>query len=69
MNREDIKQVGTSPVSRRSMESYVLTYSRLRKREPLIALGSHQGTVKLNEPAESRLVDVLSAGAAWRAMS
>ena len=31
-----------SPVSRHSIQSYILTYYRLRKREPLIALGSHQ---------------------------
>ena len=31
-----------SLASRRSMESYILTYSKLIKREPLIALGSHQ---------------------------
>ena len=31
-----------SPVSRHSMQSYTLTYQRLRQREPLIALGSHQ---------------------------
>ena len=31
-----------SPVSRRSVQSYILTIYRLRKREPLIALGSHQ---------------------------
>ena len=32
----------SSPVSRHSIQSYILTYGRLRKREPLIALGSHQ---------------------------
>ena len=33
-----------SPVSRHSMQSYILTYCRLsRTSEPLIALGSHQG--------------------------
>ena len=32
-----------SPVSRNSIESYILTYYRLgRKRKPLIALGYHQ---------------------------
>ena len=31
-----------SPVRRHSMQSYIRTYYRLRKREPLIALGSHQ---------------------------
>ena len=31
-----------SPVSRYSIRSYILTYYRLRKRELLIALGSHQ---------------------------
>ena len=31
-----------SPVSRHSMQSYVLTYYRLRQREPLIAPGSYQ---------------------------
>ena len=30
-----------SSVSRHSIQSYILTYHRLRKREPLIALGSH----------------------------
>ena len=34
--------VGRSPESRHSMQSYILTYFRFRKREPLIALGSHQ---------------------------
>ena len=28
------------------MQSYILTYYRLRKRELLIALGSHQGAIK-----------------------
>ena len=32
-----------SLVSRHSIQSYILTYHRLKKREPLIALGSHQG--------------------------
>ena len=32
------RSVGTSPGRRRSMQSYILTYSRLRKREPLTAL-------------------------------
>ena len=27
------------------LQSYILTYSSLKKREPLIALGSHQGTL------------------------
>ena len=31
-----------SPVSRHSIQSYILTCYRFRKREPLIALGSHQ---------------------------
>ena len=31
-----------SPISRHSMQSCILIYYRLRKREPLIALGSHQ---------------------------
>ena len=35
--------VRTSPVSRLSMQTYILTYSRHRKREPLMALSSHQG--------------------------
>ena len=35
-------QVGRGPISRRSMQSYILTDYRRRKREPLIALGSHQ---------------------------
>ena len=36
---------GRSPVSRHSMQSYILTNYRLRKREPLnlIALGSYKG--------------------------
>ena len=33
----------SSPVSRHSIQSYMLTYYRLRKREPLIALGFHEG--------------------------
>ena len=32
-----------SPVGRHSIQIYILTYYSLRKREPLIALGSHQG--------------------------
>ena len=31
-----------SPVSRHSIQRYILIYYRLRKREPLIALSSHQ---------------------------
>ena len=31
-----------NPVSKHSMQSYVLIYCRLRKREPLTALGSHR---------------------------
>ena len=35
-----------SPVSRRNVRSYtILIYYRLRKRKPLIALGSHRGRV------------------------
>ena len=34
---------GRSPVNRHSMQSYILTNSRLRKREPLKAWGFHQG--------------------------
>ena len=29
------------------MQSYIPTYSRLRKREPLVALGSHKGILKV----------------------
>ena len=36
-----------SPVSRHSIQSYILTYYRLRKRERLIALGSHQGALNV----------------------
>ena len=36
-------QVGLGPGNRWSMRSYILTHPRLRKREPMIALGSHQG--------------------------
>ena len=32
---------GRSPVSRRRMQIYILTYYTRRKREPLTALGSH----------------------------
>ena len=32
-----------NPVSRHSIQSYILTYCRLRKRDTLIALGSHEG--------------------------
>ena len=42
MNQEG-KQWVRSPVNRRSMQSYILTYYRLRKREHCIALDSHQG--------------------------
>ena len=30
-----------NPVSKHSMQSYIRTYCRVRKREPLIALGSY----------------------------
>ena len=43
MSREGKNYVGRSPISRHSMNSYTLTYYRLRKKEPLIALGFHQG--------------------------
>ena len=43
MNREGRHQIGRSPVSIRSMHSYILTYSRLPKRETVIALDSHRG--------------------------
>ena len=36
--REQQHKVGRSRGSRRCLKSYALTYSRLRKREPLIAL-------------------------------
>ena len=39
MSREGRKHVDRSPVSRHSMQSYILTNHRLTKREPLIALG------------------------------
>ena len=32
-----------NPKSRHSMQSYILTYYRLRMREPLIGLGYHMG--------------------------
>ena len=35
-------EVGKSPVIRHSMQSYIPTYFRFRKRKPLITLGSHQ---------------------------
>ena len=31
-----------SPVRKHSIQSYILTYYKLRKREPLVAPGSHQ---------------------------
>ena len=40
MNVEGRQSVGTSPVSRCSVQSNTLTYSRLTNREPLIAPGS-----------------------------
>ena len=43
MNREGRNEAGKSSVSRRSMPSYIPTYSRLRQLESLIALGIHQG--------------------------
>ena len=43
MSREVRNLVGKSHVSRHSMQSCIRTYYRLRKREALIALGSHQG--------------------------
>ena len=33
----------SSPVCRHSIQSYILTYYRLRKREPFIDLGFHEG--------------------------
>ena len=43
MSHEGINFIGISPVSRRSMQSYVRTKYRLRNKEPLIAQGSHRG--------------------------
>ena len=43
IEKAEARQTDKSPVRRRSIQSYIPTYSRLRKREPLIALGSHQG--------------------------
>ena len=43
MNLEGRNWVGRSLVSRHSVHIYILSYSRLRKKEPLIAPGSHQG--------------------------
>ena len=42
MNQGGKNQVGSSLVSRRSVQSYILTYSRPRNYEPLIALGSEK---------------------------
>ena len=42
LGRQKLGKYG-SPVSRHSIQSYSLTYFRLRKREPLIALDCHQG--------------------------
>ena len=39
---------GRSPVNRHSMQSYIMNY-RLRKREPLIDMGSHEGGPKFSE--------------------
>ena len=41
MSREGRIVTGRSPVNRHSM--IILTYYRHRKKEPLIALGSHEG--------------------------
>ena len=38
MSREGRNEVGRSPVSRHSVQSYILTYYRLGKKEPLISL-------------------------------
>ena len=45
MSRESRNYVGRKKtlVSRHSMQSYILTYYGLRKREPLITLRSHKG--------------------------
>ena len=44
VNREGRNEVGgRGPVSRRSMQSYILTYSRLIKGEPLNALRFYKG--------------------------
>ena len=43
MNRKGRQCIARSPVRRFSMQSHILTYSRLRKREPLIVLTSHHG--------------------------
>ena len=48
-----------SPVSRHSIQSYTITCYRLRKRELLIALGSHQGSLNFcicGTPSQVRLV-------------
>ena len=43
---------GRNPVSRRNMQSYILTYSRLTDREPFTALSCHQrGTLSFLIPA------------------
>ena len=42
MRQEGRNKVGRSPVSRHNMQSYIPTCYRLRKREPLIAMSSHQ---------------------------
>ena len=36
-------RLGRGPGSKRSTQSDLLTHSRFKQREPLIALGSHQG--------------------------
>ena len=41
--RQKLGRYTRSPVSRHSMQSHIRTYYWLRKGEPLIALGSHQG--------------------------
>ena len=50
-----LNQVGNIPVSRHSTQLYTRTYYRLRKREPLIALVSHQrgggGGLNLSPPS------------------
>ena len=49
LNGSDRQTLGSyrNPVRRCSMQRYILTFHRLGKKESLIALGSHQGSILL----------------------
>ena len=53
MNQDGGHTKGRIPGSRRSMQSYILTYAKLLRQNPLIALGSLQKSPQFLRPQES----------------